>query len=52
MNEKAKQARREYHRLWQQANREKVKSYQAAYWERRAAALEEYAARQQDNEEK
>ena len=52
MNEKAREARREYHRRWQQANRDKVKAYQMAYWERRAAELETAEAGQQETGER
>ena len=37
MNEAAKEARRAYKRKWQQENRDKVKKYQADYWNRKAA---------------
>ena len=52
LNEKAREARREYHRRWQQANRDKVKAYQMAYWERRAAELETAEAGQQETGER
>ncbi len=38
MNEAAKEARRAYKRAWQRKNRDKVKQYQAKYWERKAQA--------------
>lgn len=38
MNEAAKEARRAYKRAWQRKNRDKVKKYQARYWERKAKA--------------
>lgn len=36
MSEAARAARREAHRKWQRENREKVREYQARYWNRRA----------------
>lgn len=36
MNEAAKQARREYKRKWQRENPDKVKEYQARYWDKKA----------------
>lgn len=36
MTEAAKQARREYKRAWNRANPDKVKKYQAEYWQRKA----------------
>ena len=36
MTEAAKEARRAYRRQWQRDNRDKVKQYQANYWERKA----------------
>ena len=38
MNEKAKEARRAYKRKWARENPEKVKEYQARYWEKKAKA--------------
>ena len=37
LSDRAKQAKREYHRKWQRANKDKVKSYQEKYWEGRTA---------------
>ena len=36
LEEKAREARREYLRLWRKKNPDKVKAYNQAYWERRA----------------
>ena len=36
MTAEAIEARREYMRRWYEANKEKVKQYNAAYWERKA----------------
>ena len=36
MTAEAIEARREYKRRWYEANKEKVKQYNAAYWERKA----------------
>lgn len=46
MTEKALEARREYRRKWQRENRDKVKSYNVRYWEKKAlkAAAEREAA--------
>ena len=46
MTDAARRAKAEYHRRWQQANKDKVREYQATYWERRAAALEEMPGKQ------
>lgn len=35
--ERAKEMQREYQREWRKRNREKVKKYNATYWERKAA---------------
>lgn len=43
MTEQARQARLEYRRAWAKANRDKVKSYNERYWNKRA----EQAAAQQ-----
>lgn len=37
MTDAAKEARRAYKRAWSRANPEKVKAYQANYWQKRAA---------------
>lgn len=47
MTEQAKEARRAYRRKWQRDNADKVRAYQARYWERKAA---EAAAEQQTDE--
>ena len=47
MTEEAKEARREYKRQWQRANRDKVKQYQEAYWNRKAEAARKAAAEDQ-----
>lgn len=36
MTDAAKEARRAYKRAWAQANPEKVKQYQANYWQKKA----------------
>ena len=41
LTEAAKAASREYHKKWQQENRDKVKSYQSRYWEKKAQAAED-----------
>lgn len=38
MTDAAKEARREYKRKWQRENRDKVRQYQANYWNRKAQA--------------
>lgn len=40
MSQAAIEARRQYKRRWNRANREKVRAAQARYWERRAAQEE------------
>ena len=40
MTEKALEARRAYKREWHRRNPDKVREYQARYWEKRAAELE------------
>lgn len=47
MTDKAKEARREYKRRWNAANKDKVKEYQERYWAKKAeqqAATEKPAA--------
>ncbi len=39
LSEEAKAARREYHNRWRQNNPEKVRQYQAQYFERLAKAI-------------
>lgn len=36
----ARQKRNEYHRKWQQKNREKVRQAQKRYWEKKAQELQ------------
>ena len=36
VTEAAKEARREYRRKWYEQNRDRVKGYNAKYWERKA----------------
>lgn len=36
LSEEAKEKRREYHRRWSAANRDKLEAAQARYWEKRA----------------
>lgn len=40
LEERAKQAQREYARKWRANNPDKVKAAQARYWQRKAAELE------------
>ena len=40
MTDKAKEARREYKRAWNRANRDKVKAAQIRYWNKRAERTE------------
>ena len=40
MSDAAKAAKREAHRKWQRENREKVKEYQARYWNKQAMLVE------------
>jgi hypothetical protein len=44
MTEAAKAARNAYHRKWQHKNKDKVKQYQARYWENKAAEMEKAEA--------
>lgn len=46
MTEAARAARREYKKKWQRENADKVKQYQANYWNRKA---QEAAAAAQDH---
>ena len=39
MVEAAKQIRRDYQNQWRRKNRDKVKTYNQRYWEKKAAAL-------------
>jgi hypothetical protein len=41
MTEEAKKRRRAYKREWQRKNRDKVKSYQEKYWDKKAKEAEE-----------
>jgi hypothetical protein len=41
LTEKAKQARREYENAWRRKNRDRVKQYNAQYWEKRARKIKE-----------
>lgn len=36
MTEKAKAARRDYYRRWRKENRDKVRQYNANYWQKKA----------------
>ena len=38
MDNKAKELRNSYMRKWREKNKDKVKSYNKTYWERKAAA--------------
>lgn len=51
LDEKAKAARRAYHREWQKKNPDKVRAQQERYWRKKAAAAaaaEETEPRQQE----
>lgn len=48
MTEAARAARREYKKKWQRENRDKVKKYQADYWNRKAQAAAAAAAEDPD----
>lgn len=48
MTEAARAARREYKKKWQRENADKVKKYQADYWNRKA---QEAAAAAQDHDD-
>lgn len=39
----ADEARRAYYRAWRAANKEKIRRYNAAYWQRKAEQLEREA---------
>lgn len=41
MSEEAKIARREYYKAWAAKNRERVRESQRAFWERKAAKMQE-----------
>lgn len=41
MTEQAKEARKAYKREWYRKNPDKIKEYQARYWERKAAESQE-----------
>lgn len=51
MTDAARQARREYKRKWNKANRDKVKAAQARYWDKKAreAAEAEQEQAAEDN---
>ena len=51
MSESAKAIKRERHREWQRANRDKVAQYQERYWERLAREREEAARGQEGRPE-
>lgn len=44
MTDQAREARREYKRRWNAANKDKVKAAQQRYWERKAAQNKEQNA--------
>ncbi len=50
MSEAAKAARREYKRKWNQENKDKLKAYQARFWEKKAKEGE-LTANEQDTAE-
>lgn len=37
MTEEAKEARRQYRKMWYERNRDKAKEYTVRYWEKKAA---------------
>ena len=39
MTEQAKAAQREYMKKWRDVNRDKIRTYNSTYWERKAAAI-------------
>lgn len=43
--------RREYHRAWSAANRDKTREYQRRYWERRAAREQEAKGNEKQNDQ-
>ena len=43
MTDAAKEARRAYKRAWNKANPEKVKAYQANYWQKKAEQAQQAA---------
>lgn len=50
MNEKGKEARRAYANAWRAANKDKVREYNARYWERKAEQMKKAADKQQERE--
>jgi len=51
MNEKAKAARREYLRAWRAANKDRVKVYNAEYWNRKANRAKQTEIQQNNKKE-
>lgn len=41
LDKRAAEARRAYQKAWRSKNRDKIKQYNAEYWKRRAAKLQE-----------
>lgn len=52
MDEKSKAAMRAYQRAWRKSHPEKVRAYNERYWTRKAAQLEDFDERQQEQEDK
>ena len=48
MTEAAKAARREYKKKWQRENADKVKEYQARYWDKKAQEAASKAAKAEE----
>ena len=44
MTDEAREAQRAYKRAWSAANKDKIKKYNAAYWEKQAAQKRQKAA--------
>ncbi len=51
MDEKAKAARREYLRAWRAANKDRVKVYNAEYWNRKANRAKQTEIQQNNKKE-
>lgn len=46
----AAEARRAYYKRWRAANKDKVRQYNEAYWQRRAERMEREAAGESEDE--
>lgn len=51
MDEFTKAIRREYQRAWRATHKDRVKAYNAAYWERKAQKLQEVQSQNEENQE-